>query len=126
MGTSLAERRVSDSIMECAMPQATWSAKRERQYQHIKEGAEASGKSEKVAERIAAATVNKDRARHGESMTASRTSLEGPSPERRGGLHSHSGAAGRTRDQLYREAAKRGIKGRSKMSKAQLQAAVGA
>ena len=108
------------------MPQAKWSAKRERQYQHIKEGAEASGKNEKVAERIAAATVNKDRARHGESMTASRTSLEGPSPERRGGLHSHSGEAGRTRDQLYREAAKRGIKGRSKMSKVQLQAAVGA
>jgi len=108
------------------MPQAKWSDRRERQYRHIKEGAEASGKPEKVAERIAAATVNKDRARHGESETASRTSLEGPSPERRGGLHSHSGERGRTRDQLYREAAARGVKGRSKMSKQQLQAAVGA
>jgi plasmid stabilization system protein ParE len=107
------------------MPQAKWSDKRERQYQHIKESAEARGKDEKVAERIAAATVNKDRARHGESETASRTSLEGPSPERRGGLHSHSGEGGRTRDQLYREAAKRGIKGRSRMSKQELQAAVG-
>jgi plasmid stabilization system protein ParE len=107
------------------MPQAKWSDKRERQYQHITESAEARGKDEKVAERIAAATVNKDRARHGESETASRTSLEGPSPERRGGLHSHSGEGGRTRDQLYREAAKRGIKGRSRMSKQELQAAVG-
>ena len=107
------------------MPQAKWSDKRERQYQHIKESAEARGQDEKVAERIAAATVNKDRARHGESETASRTSLEGPSPERRGGLHSHSGEGGRTRDQLYREAAKRGIKGRSRMSKQELQAAVG-
>ena len=84
------------------MPQAIWSAKRERQYQHIKEGAEASGKSEKVAERIAAATVNKDRARAGAAKTASRTSLEGPSPERRGGLHSHSGAAGRPRSAVPR------------------------
>jgi len=107
------------------MPQAKWSDKRERQYQHIKESAEARGKDEKVAERIAAATVNKDRARHGESETASRTSLEGPSPERRGGLHSHTGEGGRTRDQLYREAAKRGIRGRSRMSKQELQAAVG-
>ena len=107
------------------MPQAKWSDKRERQYRHIKESAEARGKDEKVAERIAAATVNKDRARHGESETASRTSLEGPSPERRGGLHSHTGEGGRTRDQLYREAAKRGIKGRSRMSKQELLAAVG-
>jgi hypothetical protein len=107
------------------MPQAKWSDKRERQYLHIKESAEARGKDEKVAERIAAATVNKDRARHGESETASRTSLEGPSPERRGGLHSHTGEGGRTRDQLYREAAKRGIKGRSRMSKEELRAAVG-
>ena len=66
------------------------------------------------------------RARHGESKTVSRTSLEGPSPSRRGGLHSHTGAQGRTRDQLYREAAARGVKGRSKMSKEELQAAVGA
>lgn len=107
------------------MPQSKWSDKRERQYQHIKEGAKAHGRSEKTAERIAAATVNKDRARAGESDKASPSSLRGPSPERRGGLHSHSGAQGRTRDELYREAAKRGIKGRSKMSKAELQSAVG-
>lgn len=107
------------------MPQSKWSDKRERQYEHIKESAESRGKDEKVAERIAAATVNKDRARSGESETASRTSLEGASPERRGGLHSHSGEGGRTRDELYREAAARGIKGRSKMSKSELQAAVG-
>jgi hypothetical protein len=107
------------------MPQARWSDKRERQYEHIKAGAKASGRSEKTAERIAAATVNKDRARAGESKEASRSSLRGPSPARRGGLHSHSGPAGRTRDELYREAAKRGIKGRSKMNKAQLQKAVG-
>lgn len=107
------------------MPQAKWSDKRERQYEHIKGSAEAGGKSEKAAERIAAATVNKDRARHGESKTASASSLRGPSPEHRGGKHSHSGAAGRTRDELYREAAARGIKGRSKMTKGELQSAVG-
>ena len=107
------------------MPQGKWSDKRERQYEHIKDSAKSQGKSEKTAERIAAATVNKDRARAGESETASPSSLRGPSPERRGGLHSHAGAAGRTRDELYREAAKRGIKGRSKMNKAELQAAVG-
>lgn len=106
------------------MPQGTWSRKRERQYQHIKEGVKAQGRSEKTAERIAAATVNKDRARAGESETVSPSSLRGPSPERRGGLNSHAGAAGPTRDALYREAAKRGIKGRSTMSKAELQAAV--
>lgn len=107
------------------MPQSKWSPKRERQYQHIKESAEKRGQSEEKAERIAAATVNKDRARAGESGTASPSSLRGPSPEQRGGRRSHSGPGGRTRDQLYREAAKRGVKGRSKMSKAELQAAVG-
>lgn len=107
------------------MPQAKWSEKRERQYKHIKESAKASGRSEKTAGRIAAATVNKDRARAGESDTASPSSLRGPSPERRGGLNSHSGAAGRTRDELYREATKRGVKGRSIMNKAELQKAVG-
>ena len=100
------------------------TAKRERQFEHIKQGAEAHGQSEKVAERIAAATVNKERARAGESETASPSSLRGPSSGQRGGAHSHSGAQGRTRDQLYREAQKRGIAGRSKMSKAQLQSAV--
>ena len=107
------------------MPQGTWSDKRERQYKHIKDSVKARGEGEQKAERIAAATVNKDRARAGESKTASPSSLRGPSPEQRGGKHSHSGPAGRTRDQLYREAAARGIKGRSRMSKAQLQAAVG-
>jgi hypothetical protein len=107
------------------MPLAKWSAKRERQYRHIKDSARSRGASEDTAERIAAATVNKDRARSGESETASPSSLRGPSPERRGGLHSHSGAAGRTRDELYREAVKRGIKGRSRMSKAELESAVG-
>jgi hypothetical protein len=107
------------------MPQSKWSDKRERQYEHIKESAEAHGRNEKLAERIAAATVNKDRARAGEADTTSRTSLEGPSPEQRGGRHSHAGQGGRTRDQLYREAAARGIKGRSKMSKRELESAVG-
>jgi len=107
------------------MPQAQWSAKRERQYEHVKESARARGEPERKAERIAAATVNKERARAGESKTASKSSLRGPSPSQRGGHHSHSGAAGRTRDELYREAAARGIKGRSKMSKAELLSAVG-
>ena len=107
------------------MPRGQWSDKRERQYEHIKDSVKSRGGGEKKAERIAAATVNKDRARAGESEKASPSSLRGPSPERRGGLHSHSGAQGRTRDELYREAAKRGVKGRSKMNKAQLQAAVG-
>ena len=107
------------------MPQARWSAKRERQYEHIKEGLLEKGKGEKLAEEIAARTVNKDRARAGESETASRTSLEDISPERRGGLRSHSGEGGRTYAQLYAEAAKANIKGRSKMTKAELARAVG-
>src|SRR5262245_58886912 len=110
---------------EIGMPKAKWTDKRERQYEHIKGSLEQRGENEAMAERIAAATVNKDRARSGESETASESSLRGPSPERRGGLHSHTGAAGRTRDELYREAIKRGVKGRSKMTKAQLEAAVG-
>jgi hypothetical protein len=107
------------------MPQAKWSAKRERQYEHIKDSVRSRGKSEDSAERIAAATVNKERARAGESDSASPSSLRGPSPSRRGGLHSRDGGAGPTRDSLYREAKARGIKGRSKMSKAELKAAVG-
>lgn len=71
------------------MPQSKWSKKRERQYEHIKESAELRGEDEKVAERIAAATVNKDRARSGESDTASKAFLKGSSPEHRGGKHSH-------------------------------------
>ena len=106
------------------MPQRAWSAKRERQYEHIKEGLEDRGRSEDVAEEIAARTVNKERARHGEAKQASRTSLDDISSSRRGGLRSHSGPRGRTKDQLYAEAKHKGIRGRSKMSKAELQRAV--
>lgn len=107
------------------MPQQAWSKKRERQYAHIKEGLEDRGRSEDEAEEIAARTVNKERARHGEAAQASRTSVEDISSGRRGGLRSHKGAGGRTRDQLYQEARAKGIKGRSKMTKAQLEKAVG-
>ena len=106
------------------MPQQAWSAKRERQYEHIKDGLEERGRSEKVAKEIAARTVNKDRAQHGESKQASRTSVQDLSPERRGGLRSHKGSGGRTYDQLYNEAKRKGIEGRSKMNKAQLERAL--
>jgi hypothetical protein len=106
------------------MPQQAWSAKRERQYEHIKQGLEDHGRSEGLAEEIAARTVNKERARSGEAATASRTSTEDISSSRRGGLRSHRGAAGRTRDQLYEEARRKHIEGRSKMTKAQLEKAV--
>lgn len=105
------------------MPKA-WSAKRERQYEHIKGGLEERGTSEKKAEEIAARTVNKERARAGESKIASRSSTDDISSSRRGGLRSHSGAGGRTRDQLYAEAKRKGIAGRSKMNKAELEQAV--
>jgi hypothetical protein len=107
------------------MPQEAWSPKRERQYEHIKQGLKKSGRSEDTAEEIAARTVNKERARAGESTTASRTSTEDISSGRRGGLRSHSGPGGRTKEQLYEEARRKGIRGRSKMTKAQLQRAVG-
>lgn len=107
------------------MPQQAWSQKRERQYQHIKSGLKEHGRSEDVAEEIAARTVNKERARAGEAEEASRTSVDDISSGRRGGLRSHKGPGGRTRDQLYEEAKDKGIKGRSKMSKAQLARAVG-
>jgi len=106
------------------MPPRAWSAKRERQYEHIKEGLEDQGRSEDLAEEIAARTVNKERARAGEARTASRTSTDDISSGRRGGLRSHTGPKGRTRDQLYEEARRRDIKGRSKMTKAQLERAV--
>jgi len=99
--------------------------KRARQYEHIKEGVLERGESEDVAEEIAARTVNKEKARAGESRTASKTSTDDISSGRRGGLRSHSGPGGRTRDQLYEEARRRNIKGRSKMNKAQLLKAVG-
>ena len=106
------------------MPQQSWSSKRERQYEHIKEGLEERGRDEDTAQEIAARTVNKERARAGESDQASRTSLDDISSGRRGGKRSHSGAGGRTRDQLYAEARRRGVKGRSKMSKAELERAL--
>jgi len=107
------------------MPQRAWSAKRERQYKHIKDSALDRGESEDTAEEIAARTVNKERARSGEAQTSSRLSREDISSGRRGGLRSHRGSGGRTRDQLYEEARRRGIKGRSKMTKQQLERAVG-
>lgn len=106
------------------MPVKAWSAKRERQYEHIKEGLEERGTAEKKAEEIAARTVNKERARAGEAKEASRTSIDDISSGRRGGLRSHSGARGRTVAQLRNEASDRGIKGRSTMTKAQLEAAL--
>ena len=106
------------------MPQEAWSDKRERQYEHIKEGLRERGDSEDLAEEIAARTVNKERARAGEAKKSSRTSTDDISSGRRGGLRSHSGPGGRTREQLYEEAKRRHVKGRSKMSKAQLEKAV--
>lgn len=107
------------------MPQQAWSKKRERQYDHIKEGLEDRGTSEGKAEEIAARTVNKERARSGEAREASRTSTDDISSSRRGGLRSHRGAGGRTRDQLYAEARRKNIRGRSTMTKAELERAVG-
>jgi hypothetical protein len=100
------------------------SPKRERQYEHIKDSAKRRGASTKRSKEIAARTVNKERARSGESRTASRTSTNDMSSSRRGGLRSRSGAGGRTKEQLYNEAKKRGIKGRSTMTKAQLERAL--
>jgi hypothetical protein len=106
------------------MPQRTWSAKRERQYKEIKKSLKDRGRSEGQAEEIAARTVNKERARSGEARESSRLSRRDISSGRRGGLRSHEGPGGRTRDQLYEEAKDLSIEGRSKMSKAQLLRAV--
>lgn len=103
----------------------SWSRKRERQYEHIKQGLLERGESEDAAEEIAARTVNKERARAGEAKEFSRTSVEDLSSGRRGGLRSHRGPGGRTREQLYNEAREKNIKGRSRMSKSQLEEAVG-
>jgi hypothetical protein len=102
-----------------------WSAKRDRQYEHIKEGLEERGRGEDEAEEIAARTVNKERARTGEAKQRSRSSTKDISSARRGGLRSHKGPGGRTYRQLYAEAQRKGIDGRSKMNKAQLERAVG-
>ena len=107
------------------MPQRAWNAKRERQYEHIKEGILERGEDEDTAEEIAARTVNKERARAGEARESSRSSTDDLSWGVAGGLRSHKGPGGRTRDQLYNEARQRNIKGRSKMNKAQLERAVG-
>jgi hypothetical protein len=106
------------------MPQRAWNAKRERQYEHIKEGLLERGRDEDTAEEIAARTVNKERARTGESKERSRTSTNDISSGRRGGLRSHKGPGGRTKEQLYQEARDRDIRGRSKMTKAELERAV--
>jgi hypothetical protein len=107
------------------MPQEAWSAKRERQYEHIKESLKDQGRSTDKAKEIAARTVNKERARAGEARESSRLSRTDISSGRRGGLRSGTGRPkGRTRDQLYEEAKSMGIEGRSKMNKEQLQRAV--
>jgi len=107
------------------LPQQAWSKKRERQYKHIKDGLRERGESEDEAEEIAARTVNKERARAGEAKTSSRSSTKDISSSRRGGLRSHRGPGGRTKAQLYNEAKRKGIHGRSKMNKAELERAVG-
>ena len=108
------------------MPQKAWNKKRERQYDHIKESLVERGRSEDKAEEIAARTVNKNRAQAGEAKESSKLSREDISSSRRGGLRSHGGPRGRTRDQLYEEAKDMNIKGRSSMSKEQLRKAVDA
>ena len=107
------------------MPQEAWTKKRERQYEHIKEGAKKQGKSTTTAKRIAAATVNKERARKGEAKTASKSSTRDMSSGKRGGQRSGTNRPkGRTKEQLYNEAKRRGVKGRSSMTKDQLQKAL--
>lgn len=106
------------------MPTKTWSAKRERQYTLVKDRLIKSGTPETLAKEIAARVVNKERARHGESKTASASSINDISSGRRGGLRSHQGSGGRTIMQLRNEARQRGIKGRSMMNKAQLEEAL--
>jgi hypothetical protein len=109
------------------MPQQAWNAKRERQYEHIKESERKQGRSTKRAKEIAARTVNKERARSGEAKESSRTSRRDMSSSRRGGLRSGTNRPrGRTKEQLYNEAKRMNIKGRSHMTKLQLQRAVDA
>jgi hypothetical protein len=107
------------------MPQRAWNAKRERQYEHIKSGLKEQGASEDKAQEIAARTVNKERARSGEARESSRLSREDMPSGRRGGLRSGTRREkARTKEQLYNEAKRMNVKGRSKMNKAQLQRAV--
>jgi hypothetical protein len=107
-----------------SLPRREWTEKQDRKYEHIKESERDRGVPMKRAKEIAARTVNKERARRGQSRTASRTSVRDISSSRRGGLRSHQGAGGRTRDQLYNEARQMGIQGRSRMNKEQLRRAV--
>lgn len=107
------------------MPRAEWTDKQERKYEHIKDSERKSGKPVKRAKQVAAATVNKERARKGQTKTASRSSTKDMSSSRRGGLRSGTDRPkGRTKEQLYNEAKRRGIQGRSKMNKTQLQRAL--
>jgi hypothetical protein len=107
------------------MPQQTWSNKRERQYEHVKDSAKKRGASTKRAKEIAARTVNKERAQSGEARTSSRTSRRDMSSSRRGGQRSGTNRPkGRTKEQLYNEAKRINVPGRSKMTKQQLQRAV--
>jgi hypothetical protein len=107
------------------MPQEAWSSKRERQYEHIKEGAKEQGASTGRAKEIAARTVNKERARAGEAQESSRSSRRDMSSGRRGGRRSGTRRQkGQTKEQLYNEAKRLNIRGRSRMNKRQLQAAV--
>jgi len=127
--SSLGVRRGETGYRFCkevdTMPQKVWSKKRERQYKHVKEGLLDRGESVDTAEEIAARTVNKERARSGEAKQKSRTSVRDISWSRRGGLRSRKGPGGRTYDQLYNEAKKKGVHGRSKMNKRELARAVG-
>jgi hypothetical protein len=107
------------------MPRAEWTARQERKYEHIVESERDQGRSTPRSKEIAARTVNKERAQRGQTRTASRSSTEDMSSSRRGGLRSGKpGPRGRTKEQLYNEARRRGIEGRSRMNKAQLQRAV--
>jgi hypothetical protein len=112
--------------MEVArMPRPEWTAKQDRKYEHIVESEREQGRSTARAKEIAARTVNKERAQRGQTKTASRSSTDDMSSSRRGGLRSGKpGPRGRTKEQLYNEARRHGIKGRSSMNKAQLQRAV--
>ena len=107
------------------MPQQAWSKKRERQYEKVKGSLKDQGRSEGTAEEIASRTVNKERARSGEARQKSKSSTDDISSGRRGGKRSGSGPGGRTKQQLYNEAKQKNIKGRSSMSKAELEKAVG-
>jgi len=107
------------------VPQKAWSAKRERQYEHIKDSEKKQGRSTKRAKEIAARTVNKERARSGEARESSRSSREDISSSRRGGIRSGTNRPkGRTKEQLYNEARRMNVEGRSSMNKQQLQRAV--